>query len=109
MVCGCMICLGGHTYVLHVQHLSSLLVLYCIFHSIYPVPICGPVLCVLCWILLVVVPAFCCGYGCISVVPGKWLQAICLAGHVNYMYMLLFLFPLLGLVLSPPSSYFMIT
>jgi len=40
---------------------SSLLILHCIFHSIYHVTICGPVLCVLCWILLVVVPAFCCG------------------------------------------------
>lgn len=82
---------------------SSLLVLYCIFHSIYryylwPCSMCpmlGPVGCTSCILLWVC---------CTSVVPSTWLQAICLEGHVNCMHMLLSLFPLLGLVLSPPSS-----
>jgi hypothetical protein len=56
---------------------SSLLVLYYIFHSIYPVTICGPVLCVLCQILLVVVPAFCCG--CVAF---PWYQYM-VAGYLS--------------------------
>jgi len=59
-------------------------------HYLWPCSMCpmldlvGCSSCILLWVC------------CISVVPGTWLQVICLAGHVNYMYMLLFLFPLLG-------------
>jgi hypothetical protein len=107
-VCGCMICLGVHAYVLLVQHLffpsSSILQFpfYLPCYYLWPCSMCpmldlvGCSSCILLWVC------------CISVVTGTWLQAICLAGHVNYTYMPLFLFPLLGLVLSPPSSYFMI-